>query len=386
VRSTVLLVCAALVAAALALASTARASTVLRPGIHDDAEVLYGDPDKVFAILEQINTKLLRINLRWGGPQGVADRTKPTIATDPDDAAYNWKPYDRAVQRASEIGIQVIFTILGTPRWAGDGRNWNIAPVDSVDLRLFATAAAKRYGGTWSDPLGLPIPLVKFWTAWNEPNNPVFLHPQWARDANGEWFPQSAVDYARICNAVVAGVKTVQPRAKVGCGDTAPRGNNNPSSQRPSTSPVAFLEAMWKAGAKGFDAFAHHPYYGQANETPDTPPPLGLRGQPPTAVTLGNFDVVVKAVARRYGSRMRLWVTEYGYQTSPQDRFVGVPWADQARYLTRAFEKLRANSRVDMFVWFLLRDEARTDGWQSGLFTRGWKRKDGREAFEQLSV
>ena len=27
----------------------------------------------------------------------------------------------------------------------------------------------------------LPLPKVSMWTAWNEPNNPIFLAPQWAK-------------------------------------------------------------------------------------------------------------------------------------------------------------------------------------------------------------
>ena len=39
-----------------------------------------------------------------------------------------------------------------------------------------------------------------------------------------------------------------------------------------------------------------------------------------------------------------------------------------------------------MFIWFLLRDESRVDGWQSGLYTASGKRKDAREAFEQIRL
>ena len=74
---------------------------------------------------------------------------------------------------------------------------------------------------------------------------------------------QSAIDYAKICNAIVKGIrKTTIGASKVACGVTGPRGNNNPNSIRPAVSPLPFLRAMKKAGAKGFDAYAHHPYYG----------------------------------------------------------------------------------------------------------------------------
>lgn len=381
-RRALALAAAAAYAVALLLAPTAEASRFIRPGIHDDSEILFGNPDKVFPILRQLHTKLVRVNLRWGGPNGVATQ-RPTDPTDPADPAYNWFAYDRAVTRAREAGISTMFAIVGTPSWANGGRSANWAPTNAIDLRQFAIAAARRYDGSFLGPDGLPLPAVRLWLAWNEPNNPVFLRPQYVR-AGGTWKIRSATDYARICNAVVDGIKSVRSSAKVACGVTAPRGNNNPGSVRSSVSPLAFLRAMKLAGARGFDAYAHHPYYGVPSETPLTPPPPGRRGQPPTAVTLGNFDTLVTELTRLYG-KMRIWVTEYGYQTRPPDRLFGVSWANQGNYMRLAWEKVKRNPRVDIFIWFLMRDETRADGWQSGLFTRGWVRKDARETFEQIS-
>ncbi len=135
---------------------------------------------------------------------------------------------------------------------------------------------------------------------------------------------QSAIDYAKICNAVVKGVrKTTIGASKVACGVTGPRGNNNPNSSRPAVSPLPFVRAMKKAGAKGFDAYAHHPYYGAPRETPSTPPPPGIHGNAATAITLGNINLLIAEVTRLYGKK-RIWITEYGYQTNPPDKIFGV--------------------------------------------------------------
>ncbi len=375
------LAAAILFAVALALAPTVDASPFIRPGIYDDAEFLFGNPDRVFPILKQMNTRLLRMNLRWGGPNGVASR-RPGNPSNPNDPAYDWRAYDRAVVRAQAVGVQSMFAIVGTPSWANGGQAWNTAPTNAIDLRRFAVAAARRYDGTARDEDGNLIPAVRLWIAWNEPNNPVFLKPQYVRGARG-WVVKSARDYAHICNAIVRGVKSIQVSAKVACGVTAPRGNNNPLSSRPSVAPITFLRAMKTAGAAGFDAYAHHPYYGTRLETPSTSPPV-VKGQPPTAITLGNFDVLVKELTRLYGY-VRIWVTEYGYQTNPPDRAFGVSWYDQARYMREAYDKLHRSARVDMFIWFLLRDEAGLGRWQSGLYTRKWVRKDSREVFEHLA-
>lgn len=372
---------AAAAAAVFVAAPGAEASRYIQPGIYDDAQILYGDPDFVFPKLAEMNTKLIRVNLWWAGPGITVAPRRPTVATDPDDPAYDWETYDRTVRYARIYGIKTVFAILGTPRWANGGKSWNTAPVNPNDLRDFARAAARRYSGTFLGPEGR-LPAVRFWLAWNEPNNPVFLKPQFVR-ANGRWVIRSAENYAKMCNAVVAGVKAVSRANKVGCGVTAPRGNNNPNSPRVSVAPIAFLRAMKLAGATGFDAYAHHPYYGKRKETPITPPPPPPRGQPPTAVTLGNFQVLTTELRRLYGKK-RIWVTEYGYQTNPPDRLFGVTYTQQADYMRQAFLKLKANPLVDMFIWFLVRDEARPSGWQSGVFTGRWQRKPAREIFENL--
>jgi hypothetical protein len=169
---------------------------------------------------------------------------------------------------------------------------------------------------------------------------------------------------------------------RVGCGVTAPRGNNNPSTARPSVSPLAFLRAVKKAGLKTFDAWAHHPYYAGPTDQPTTKP-VTAKGAPATAVTLGNIDDLIKEVTRLYGNK-RIWLTEYGYQTNPPDKLFGVSYAKQAAYLKQAFAIARKNPRIDMMLWFLLRDEPNVTGWQSGLETARGVKKPSFAAFQHL--
>jgi len=383
-RSRAALAAAALCAVALLAVPSASASRYLQRGIFDDAQIHYGNPDQVFPVLKQLKTQLIRINLVWGGPNGVA-RRRPARPADPADPAYDWSSYDRTVNYAQQYGMRVVFSIIGTPPWANAAAGLNVVPRNPLDLQRFAAAAATRYSGTYKAPDGRTLPAVRHWLAWNEPNNPIFLRPQF-RIVRGKTVMQAAIDYAKICNAVVKGVRTTSIGAmKVACGVTGPRGNNNPRSPRPSTSPLAFLRAMYRAGATGFDAYAHHPYYGKRQETPSTPPPQGARGQPATAVTLGNINVLVKELTRLYGNK-RLWITEYGYQTNPPDRLFGVTFAQQSRYLTQAYGIAKRHPRIDMFLWFLLRDEQRLagDGWESGLLTAAGAKKPSFAAFQRL--
>src|SRR5439155_24054236 len=222
-------------ATSAATARPAHASRFLRVGIYDEAQTLYGPVDTTFALFNQLHVKEVRLNLYWGGPYAVA-KTRPAHPTDPNDPAYDWNLYDRTVEYAQQAGVHVLFSIYGTPSWANGGRGPNVAPTRAIDLRNFAYAAARRYSGSTIGSDGRLLPAVKEWLAWNEPNNPVFLTPQWKKTATG-WRVQSAIDYAKMCNAVYNGVHaTLAPTERVACGVTAPRGNNNPSSSRPSVS------------------------------------------------------------------------------------------------------------------------------------------------------
>jgi len=364
-----------------ATAQPAGASRYMRIGIYDEAQTLYGPVDTTFSLFKQLHVQEVRLNLYWGGRYGVA-KTRPAAATNPNDPAYDWTLYDRTVFLAAQTGVHVLFSVYGTPTWANGSKGPNVAPTRATDLRNFAYAAARRYSGVFRGTDGRTIPAVKEWLAWNEPNNPVFLIPQYKRTANG-WTIQSAVDYAKICSAVYNGVHaTLASAERVGCGGTAPRGNNNPSTARASVSPLAFLRAVKKAGLKSFDAWAHHPYYGTPTETPATKP-VTAKGAPPTAITLANLGDLIQEVTRLYGNK-RIWITEYGYQTNPPDRLFGVTLQRQAQYLPQAFAIARKSPRIDMRLWFLLNAEPTVAGWQSGLLTASGAKKPSFAAFQRL--
>ena len=150
---------------------------------------------------------------------GVA-RRRPANPTNPDDPAYDWSAYDRTVNYAQQYGMKVVFAILFTPPWANGAAGVNVAPKNPLDLQRFAVAAAKRYGGAFKAADGRILPAVRYWLAWNEPNNPAFLRPQYKKTASG-YVAVSPVAYAKICNAIYRGVSiTTVGASKVACGVT----------------------------------------------------------------------------------------------------------------------------------------------------------------------
>ncbi|HEY5057731.1 MAG TPA: hypothetical protein VII51_01825 [Gaiellaceae bacterium] len=375
-------------------APKAKASSHMLVGINDEADTLYGDPVSAFATLKTLKVQVLRVNLYWGGTKWAVANSKPTDPTDPGDPAYNWALYDRLVEYASLDNIQVVFSILFTPAWANGGKARTVAPTNANDLKNFAAAAAERYSGFWTPPswqqdasLGIgnePLPIVNRWTAWNEPNNPDWLTPQYKRIGK-KWRVESAFQYAKICNAVYTGVHSVliSPERgflqgeQVACGVTGPKGNDAPGSIRASVDPLTFLIAAHGFGMKNFDVYAHHPYADAGNEAPNYVP----TGRNKRRIQLGNLNVLIAQVTKFYGQK-HFWITEYGYQTNPPDKTIfGTSWAKQALYMKQAYAIARKNPRIDMMLWFLVRDEPNIGGWQSGLETVAGKRKPAWNTF-----
>jgi len=340
-------------------------------GILDESNTLYGNPDKTFPILAKLHVQVLRLDLYWNR---VA-KHRPSDATFPDDPGYDWSVYDRTAQYAHQYKIQLLFTIWGTPHWENGAQPRN-APKNPKDLQNFAYAAATRYSGTYVGEDGRTLPAVRLWTAWNEPNEVFELYPQYKK-VGGTYVLQSALDYVKICNAVYTGVhSTMLSNEKVACGVTAPRGNNIANGPRGSPDPLAFMRAVKKDGLKNFDAWAHHPYYNKPSETPASTG--GSR-----SIELGSIGKLISLLTSYWGHKP-LWLTEYGWQTNPPDKQQGVSWAKQAAYLKQAYTIARANPRIDMFIWFLLKDEPNIAGWQSGLMTASGTAKPSFKTFMNL--
>jgi hypothetical protein len=322
-----------LVAAVVWLVATARAdaSRYVRFGVQDDAWLLGGPGtfEERLATVEELGADVVRVNLRWNE---IAKRRPKQSASDVDPA-YRWNAADVLLDGLRAHGITPVVTLVGTPRWANRGRGPSWAPTSTTSFSNFAYAAAQRY------------PFVRHWVIWNEPNKGWSLRP--TRPST----------YVRVLlNPAYDALKRANRANLVAGGVTAPRGGAG------SVSPVAWLRGMRAARAR-LDAYAHHPYPVTRTETPFTG---GCRSC--STLTMASLDRLLSAVRRAFG-RKRIWLTEYGYQTSPADPVLGVSQARQARYHAEASYRAWLAPRVDMLIHFLVRDEERTGRWQSGLYT-----------------
>jgi hypothetical protein len=371
----ILLAAAGLAAAATTAQAPAPAQATPRAllGLMDDG-LFTGEPQVAWQAVAQLHPQVIRYDADWA----VVARKKPRAATNPNDPAYDWSGVDALVKQAKTQNIAVVLTIAHTPVWAGGTAKHNHAPKKGSDLQSFAYAAAVRYSGHVKGPDGTLLPQVTRWEAWNEPNTNTHLSPQyvcikgkgfWCR--GGHFNLVSPRAYAGILNAIYNGVHKAgsryHVREQVAGGATKP-GGDGPTAAEPSVNPTAFATALAKFHPK-LDAYAHHPY-----RVP------GARCQTCGGlVTIDNLGKLTAALDKGWkGRRLHLWLTEYAAQTKPPDP-LGVSTRTQATMLRHAVQVMRKNPRVDMLIWFLIRDQKSTgrlaSGWQSGLsFINGNKK------------
>jgi len=326
-------------ALALLVASPADAATGAQYGIQDDAWLMYGPGSlsERVTTLQGLGVGLVRFTLRW---DAVAP-TKPAEQRNPSDAAYHWGASGDVLDALHAHGIPVLVTLWGSPSWANGGGAPNRLP--RAGLGNFAAAAALRF------------PWVRLWTVWNEPNSRTFASPV---------SPRLYVTLA--LNPAYAALHAASGANKVAGGVTSPR--TTPSGM----SPLAFMQGMHAAHAH-LDAYAQNPYPVGRGETP-------FRASCALCMTMASLPGIRAEVTRNFGSKP-LWLTEYGYQTNPPDRLLGVSYALQAKYLGQAALRVWQQPGVTVLIHFLVQDEPSLGGWQSGLVSAGGTAKLAYHAF-----
>jgi hypothetical protein len=337
---------ALLSAAALALLAPggAEASSRIQYGIQDDAWLIYGpeSPARRIQILQQLGVDTVRMSVRWD----TIAKSEPADARDPADPAYDWSLYDPILQRLRTAKISLLLTLYGTPGWANGGQNPNRVPESATAFANFAYAAAKKY--SW----------VRRWTIWNEPNLQLFLRPN-----------SPAVYVAKLLNPAYRALKDANPGNLVAGGVTSPR--KTPSGM----SPIAWIRGMHAAHAR-LDAYGQNPYPVRPRESPLTGGCWHC-----AEFTMATLPKLIAEVKRNFGSRTRIWLTEYGYNSKPPSQWLGVSNALQARYVGQASLRAYLARNVDVLIHFLVRDEPNAKKWTSGVLTSRGKIKPSFSAY-----
>jgi hypothetical protein len=354
---------AAAVLAVIALpAATAHAATRMPVGFYDDPSFRWSpDSTQNFASAQKAGATIVHTLADWSQ---IAPK-KPKQPLNANDPAYNLSDLDQFVQNAAAHGMQVLVTISGTPRWANGGRTPNYPPKSLTTLTQFAHMLAARYNGKHG------FGTVTRWSIWNEPNLGRFLAPQF----RGKTIVSGAT-YAKLYLAGYRGIKAGNSLAQVAAGETSNRGRDRPTGSvgNDTVAPATFAQLVAKANPHlPFTAWATHPYPSEYRLGP------GQRVKYPNVAlsTMARFGSDLKKWFHR---SVPVWITEYGEQTQPEDKFGGITYARQAADIKKAMALAQANPYVQMFIWFIFRDSTSAT-WSSGIEKRSGAKKPGYAAF-----
>jgi hypothetical protein len=309
--------------------------------------------------LQYLGVKALRVELKWGeAAPDPTSATKPSFeATNP--ASYDWDDYATLLAEVKQLGWPVLLTITGpAPRWAtANHQAPYITRPDPKDFEEFTTAVAREFGSE-----------VSIYSIWNEPNESVFLMPQW--NANGT--PASGRIYRGLYQAAYAGLQAAGlAHPKVLFGETAPIGYDKVNLRREGSNtalhhpvaPLAFMrEALClnahyrKSGSCSelqMSGYAHHAYTLPAG-------PYYVPGERDN-VTIGSLSRLSNALnlaadAHAIPGGVPIYLTEFGVQSFP-NKFLGVSAAKQAEYDAISEHIAYEDPRVAAFSQYLLKDD-----------------------------
>ncbi|MFN8150899.1 MAG: hypothetical protein U0R24_07210 [Solirubrobacterales bacterium] len=388
--------CAGLLALlAVAFAPRAEAARPLDIGFSDARfEQAGNESQQAFERATDLHADIIRVNMYWA----VVGFNQPTNPTDPDDPNYDWSLYDNAIRGAAADGFDIDLTVTNAPAWAeGPNRpsdldrypagSWKPNAQAFAD---FARAVATRYSGSFTPAGELePLPAVKYFEAWNEPNLSTYITPQWDGNKN------MATDiYGKMLNGFYDSVKAVSPDAQVVVGGTAPYGDPPGGPNR--TQPIRFYQELLCLNTKNkksscpngeapkFDVIAHHPI----NRT-DPPKAKAANKGDVEVADFGSLVDVLRAAERQgtpaTGGKHDVWANEIWWQTNPPDKAEGVSYKTQARWYQQTFQMLW-KAGADNVTLLQLQDSKYTPGeftlasYQSGVFTYAGKRKPSADA------
>jgi hypothetical protein len=323
---------------------------------------------------------LVRLFLPWSvvAPQPPAD------PTDPDDPAYRWGSIDQQVVDTARGGLDPIIYISASVPWArGAAVGLRGTWPSPARFAAFARAAARRYSGTFT-PAGetAPLPRVRFWQAWNEPNAGRELSPQ---RANGR--PVSPAHYRRMVNAFADAVHAVRANNLVVAGSLGPFGHNSKDIQ--VLPPMQFMSALLCVSQKRphrkicsqrtrFDVWAHNPYTnGGPNRHAHSRLDASIGDLPEMRALLTAAKRARTIISPR---APEFWVTEFSWDSNPPDP-KGVPAALHARWVSGALYRMW-QAGVSAVIWFRLQDDRlRQTPYQSGFYGAGGQPKHSLKAF-----
>ncbi|HWT24303.1 MAG TPA: hypothetical protein VN213_12435, partial [Solirubrobacteraceae bacterium] len=375
---------AAAVVGVLALPAAAHSAPAQESIVEDELHMLESGPEARVRALDDaraLGADTIRANVLWGRlAPASGDRQMPAGFDGANPAAYppgTWDALTELVAGAEARGLSVILTVTGAgPAWASRCRG-SIAKLRTCRPR-------PRLFGDFVRAVGAQFPQVKRWSIWNEPNQPGWLSPQYAR-VRGVTVPVAAGLYRSLARAAIAALQATGHGAdQILLGETAPVGRTTGPLARRPVAPEFFLRELFCIDGQGrrlrgrtarqrgctpyprfaVSGYAHHPYGRSAASAPGGPVSPGEIG----ILTSGRLKRVLDQAARagRIPRRLPIFYTEHGYQTRPPEP-VGVSLARQAAYINQSDWIAFRDSRIRSVAQYKLVDDPDLAGFQTGL-------------------
>ena len=400
---------APLVAMLLALLAPATAGASPRQlMILQDDGVLLGhtrhDPNRAMAEAKALGVDVVRVFVNWYtvSPRRTSrSRPEDFDIGNPDSPGYNWSLYDAFVERARASGLKIMLTLSPPlPYWASEepsrcphriGGYSNLARSCMWKPRAtlfgqFAKAVARRYGRRGGRYGG----QVSFYSIWNEPNLEHYLFPQLRPMAGGP------VDLAgrRYRELWQEGWKAIarydRPlRGKVLFGETAAISSPMDTlyaalcldeNGRPFRGRRRSLQGCSRAERLPIGGVAVHPYNNDAGGSVFT------RSHTLDSLPLGHLyrlHRLMDGAARlgRIPGGRGIYITEFGFQSSPPDRVVRIGLGRHAASINEAERLFFADRRIKAVAQYELFDAPKEREFNTGLRLRSGRKKPAWGAF-----
>ena len=319
-------------------------------------------------LVKDTNAKVTRVDILW---QLVAP-TPPSDPGNPNDKAYDWSRLDAIFSGLAAANITPIVSTYATPDWAVDGTNaphpktlYNPSAPTTAAFGAFMKAVATRYSGSFT-PAGAsaPLPRVRHWEIWNEPNLKGFFQ------FNGR---SSLAKYKGLVKAGYANIKAANTNSIVIGGVGGP----SSSSTKGNVGAKVWMNGLVNDKRVKFDAYSQHIY-------PSRGPRFTSAHYAKAFPTWASLPEILATLDRKKPG-MKLYITEAGYTTeSTPFRTVKVSPATQALFMKQIFNlKSVKSSRVAAVVWFNLQDNA---NWPGGLLTASGAQQPSYAVFAKLAA
>src|SRR4051794_37659011 len=420
--------------ACMAVAGTAIAKSTQPTMLQDDKVLVGGSQEQRDARLDELKTlgvDIVKVRVNWRSVAPGGDSTSKPSFNAADPSAYpdnGWAPYDAIVRGAASRGMGVYFELGGSaPEWATGGkRNSAVNEPNASEFKSFVQAVGTRYSGSFGGSAGSPatpapgggtpiplprelasvlgqgggataaqagtaaLPRVVVFSVWNEPNLKSWLAPQTKKKV-----PYSPVIYRRLLYAAADGLKASGHGSdQLLVGELLPFARSGRTGST-KLRPLTFLRELACVNKR------FRPYRGKAAKLRGCAgkfrklPGTGLAFHPYTLgggpdiktpnkddASIATLSRVTKTLDRLHAKhrlttrKMPLWITEFGFQSSPPDHFA-TPLRKVPGFQAQSERIAYRNRRVASFSQYPLLDDASLGGFQSGLRFKNGKAKKG---------